>query len=179
MDVQQSGSWNQDRDEGEEEQVVQPRIKRKRSIRLRPRPVAERPDDKFNEKPSLRRGDSLLPSQVDQKYEPQFKNERGRKILGEPMILKQDQVDSSVKNRRNMNSRKLPNTPKMPGSLKSGRFAHSDESLQNSRESSDTKVVNAGGRSSGVSKMNEVVQKKVCIIGFYFNYLKVVALKRT
>ncbi|CAI9101854.1 OLC1v1039276C1 [Oldenlandia corymbosa var. corymbosa] len=157
MDIQQSGSWNQDRDEGEEEQVLQPRTKRKRSIRLRPRHVTERSD----EKPSLRRGDSLvLSSLVDQKYEPQLRNDRGRKMPGEPVMLKQEQVDSSMKNRRNMNLRKLPNTAKVGGSLKSGRVVHSDESIQTSRENSDTKVVHVGGRSSGGSRMNEVIQKK-------------------
>ncbi|KAL3536805.1 hypothetical protein ACH5RR_000171 [Cinchona calisaya] len=161
MDVQQSGSWNQDRDEGEEEQVLQPKVKRKRSIRLRPRHVADKPDEKVNEKPSLRRGDSLQPPyQVDQKYESQFKNDCGRKIHAEPAILKQDQIDSSVKNRRNMNSRKLQKTPKMPTSLKSGRLTHSDDALHHSKENSDAKVIHACGTSTGGSKMTDVIQKK-------------------
>ncbi|CAI9279148.1 unnamed protein product [Lactuca saligna] len=37
MEVQQSGSLNHDREENEDEQVLQPKIKRKRSIRVRPR----------------------------------------------------------------------------------------------------------------------------------------------
>ena len=159
MDVQQSGSWNQDRDEGEEEQVLQPKIKRKRSIRLRPRLVADRVD----EKPSLRRGDSIqIQYQVDQKLESQFKNDRGRKLLGDSAMLKQEQTDSSMKNRRNMNPRKLPNTPKMPGLLKSGRFAHSDDTVHHLRENLDGKGLNASGTSTGGSKMTEIIQKKVC-----------------
>ncbi|CDP08793.1 unnamed protein product [Coffea canephora] len=157
MDVQQSGSWNQDRDEGEEEQVLQPKIKRKRSIRLRPRLVADRVD----EKPSLRRGDSIqIQYQVDQKLESQFKNDRGRKLLGDSAMLKQEQTDSSMKNRRNMNPRKLPNTPKMPGLLKSGRFAHSDDTVHHLRENLDGKGLNASGTSTGGSKMTEIIQKK-------------------
>jgi SWI/SNF-related matrix-associated actin-dependent regulator of chromatin subfamily A protein 2/4 len=46
MDLQQSGSWNHERDDGEDEQVLQPKIKRKRSIRIRPRPNAEKQEDK-------------------------------------------------------------------------------------------------------------------------------------
>ncbi|KAL3517180.1 hypothetical protein ACH5RR_024082 [Cinchona calisaya] len=165
MDVQQSGSWNQDRDEGEEEQVLQPKIKRKRSIRLRPRHIADRPDEKLNEKlnekQSLRRGDSLqMPYQVDQKSESQLKSDHERKMLGEPAMFKQEQTDSSIKDRRNMNSRKLPNTSKMPSSLKSGRFAHSDDAVHHSRENLDSKVINASGTSTGTSKMTEFIQKK-------------------
>ncbi|KAL0428846.1 UNVERIFIED_CONTAM: ATP-dependent helicase BRM [Sesamum radiatum] len=46
MDQQQSGSWIQEREEGEDEQVLQPKVKRKRSIRLRPRHTTERSEEK-------------------------------------------------------------------------------------------------------------------------------------
>ncbi|KAL0347801.1 UNVERIFIED_CONTAM: ATP-dependent helicase BRM [Sesamum calycinum] len=66
MDHQQSGGWIQDCDEGEDEQVLQPKIKRKRSIRPRPRLTVERSEEKHNDKSSLRLGDpSQLPFQVD------------------------------------------------------------------------------------------------------------------
>ncbi|KAL8499941.1 hypothetical protein ACS0TY_019807 [Phlomoides rotata] len=45
MEQQQSGSWTHDRLEGEDEQVLQPKIKRKRSLWLRPRHTTERSED--------------------------------------------------------------------------------------------------------------------------------------
>lgn len=163
MDVQQSGSWNQEREEGEDEQVLQPKIKRKRSIRLRPRHVAERPEEKFNDKASIRRGDSLQsPYQGDHKHDSQLKNDRGRKVIGEPAPMRPDLMDTSAKSKRNLQSRKLSTTSRLHSSLKSGRanFSHSDDAPQNSRENSESKVLNVGGTSSGGSKMPEVIQKK-------------------
>lgn len=165
VDVQQSGSWNQDRDEGEEEQVLQPRIKRKRSIRLRPRLVPDRPEEKLNE-PLARRGDFVqLPNQADGKHYLQTNNGRGRKSLGEPTILKQDHITSPVKNKRNLNSQRTSNTAKIHGSLKPGRsnsnLSNSDDALPLSRGNSDNKILNASGTSSsGGSKMPDVILKK-------------------
>lgn len=180
MDVQQSGSWNQEREEGEDEQVLQPKVKRKRSIRLRPRHVAERPEEKFTDKPSIRCGDSLqLPYQGDHKHDSQFKNDRGRKVMGEPTTMRPDPIDTSAKSKRNLQSRKLSNTSKVHGSLKSGRanFSHSDDALQNSRDNSDSKVLNVGGTSSGGSKMPEVIQKKVCLLISFVYVCSIVSCK--
>lgn len=47
MEFQQSGSWVHEREDGEEEQVLQPKTKRKRSMRTRPR----LPSEKLEEKP--------------------------------------------------------------------------------------------------------------------------------
>ncbi|CAD6248433.1 unnamed protein product [Miscanthus lutarioriparius] len=78
MDLQQSGSWNHERDDGEDEQVLQPKIKRKRSIRLRPKPNAEKQED--------RSGEGVFPQHA---------------------ARQQDAVHPIVKQKRNMPSRKV------------------------------------------------------------------------
>lgn len=163
MDQQQSGSWIEDRDEGENEQVLQPKIKRKRSIRLRPRHTTDRSEEKPSDKSSLRRGDpSQLPFQVDHKYKSQARDDRAHKVLGDTSSLKSDKIDSSIKNKRNLPSRR--NSASVQGSLKSGRVNYGstppDDATEHPRENLDSKVVK-GPKSSG-PKMSEVVQRKVC-----------------
>ncbi|CAN6167182.1 unnamed protein product [Urochloa humidicola] len=79
MDLQQSGSWNHERDDGEDEQVLQPKIKRKRSIRIRPRPNAEKQEDKSG-------GEGIFPQHA---------------------ARQQDAVHPLVKQKRGMPSRKV------------------------------------------------------------------------
>lgn len=161
MDHQQSGSWIHDRDEGEDEQVLQPKIKRKRSIRIRPRHTVERPEEKSsNEKSSLQRGDSSqLPMQVDHKYEAQLRSDPEAKLFGESNAFKHDQSDSSLKSRRNLPSRKIGNTSKLHASPKSGKLncmsARAEDVAEHSREGWDGKVMNTGG-----PRMPEIMQRK-------------------
>lgn len=159
MDQQQSGSWTQDRDEGEDEQVLQPKIKRKRSIRLRPRHTIERSTE---DKPSVRRGDpSQLPFHVEQKHKSQARDDRPHKVLGDSSSLKVEKNDSSIKNKRNLPSRR--STANVLGSLKSGRVNYgsiNDDAPEHSRENLDSKVTK-GAKGSG-AKMSEAVQRKVC-----------------
>ncbi|XP_059634204.1 ATP-dependent helicase BRM [Cornus florida] len=166
MDLQQSGSWIHDRDEGEDEQVLQPKIKRKRSIRVRPRQTVERPEEKYsNEKPSLHRGDSSqLPFQVDHKYEPQSRADPEPKTPGGLNALKPDQSDSSLKSRRNLPSRRIANSSKLLASPKSTRLncmsAPSEDIAEHSRESWDSKIIKTGGTSIGSTKMSDVIQRR-------------------
>ncbi|XP_057780565.1 ATP-dependent helicase BRM isoform X2 [Salvia miltiorrhiza] len=159
MNQQHSGSWIQDRDEGEDEQVLQPKIKRKRSIRLRPRPA--RAEEKPSDKSSLRRGDpTMLTVQVDNKYKPQASDDRVHKVLGDTSLMKPDKIDSSIKNKRNLPSRR--NTANVQSALKSGRVNYGsalpDDATDHLTENFDSKVVK-GPKTSG-SKMSEVVLRK-------------------
>ncbi|KAL7158770.1 hypothetical protein ABFS83_02G165400 [Erythranthe nasuta] len=164
IDQQQSGSWNQDRDEGEDEQVLQPKIKRKRSIRLRPQhTTTERSEEKRSDKSlSLRRGEpsSQLPFQVDQKLKSQARDDRQHKVIGDTSLLKSEKHDLSMKNKRNLPSRK--NTANVQGTLKPGRSnygsALSDDGAE-IRENMDSKVMK-GPKSSSGTKMPEVIQRK-------------------
>lgn len=157
--------------EGDGEQVLQPKIKRKRSIRVRSRHTMEGTKGKYSfEKPSLHGGNvSQLPSQVDYKYEPHFRNHPGLKVLGEPKAIKPDHYDSSLKSRQSMPLTRITSTSKAHASLRSIRLnsasAPSEDAAQHSRESWDGKVMNTSGTSIGGSTMSDVIQKRVCIAG--------------
>nr|GMC91119.1 ATP-dependent helicase BRM [Ipomoea batatas] len=162
IDLQQSGSWIQGRDEGEEEQVLQqPKIKRKRSIRIRPKHAAEKQEEKSSEKvPVLSGKSSQLPLQVDRKYDLQIRNGRGPKIHGDPSAIKDDQTDSSFKGRRNLPSRKNSHLVKVQGLVKSGRSAPPEEAAEQMRQNWESKVMNTTGASGGGVKMSKAIQKQ-------------------
>ncbi|XP_030965635.1 ATP-dependent helicase BRM isoform X2 [Quercus lobata] len=165
MDHQQSGSWNHDRDEGEDEQVLQPKIKRKRSLRVRPRHTMERPEEKSgSETQAFQRGDaSLLPFQVDNRYQAQLKADSETKTYGEPNVFKHDQADSSSKSRRNLPSRRIASTSKVHASPKSSRLnsvSTPAEDGEQSRENWDGKVMNSSGTSGYGTKMPDNVQRR-------------------
>ncbi|KAK4476596.1 hypothetical protein RD792_015754 [Penstemon davidsonii] len=145
MDHQQSGRWIQD---GEDEQVLQPKIKRKRSIRLRPQ---------HSDKPSLSRGNPFqLPFQVELKYKSQVRDNGAHKVLGDPSSLKPE------KSKQNLPSRKTLNEAKMQGSVKAGKINNGstppDDATEYPRENWHSKVMI--GPSSSVHKMSEVIQRK-------------------
>ena len=100
MDHQQSGSWIHDRDEGEDEQVLQkPKIKRKRSLRVRPRHAMERPEDKSgSEMISLQRGESSV--LADYKYQIQKRIDPESKSFGDSNASKHDKNEASLKNKK-------------------------------------------------------------------------------
>ncbi|XP_073307969.1 ATP-dependent helicase BRM-like isoform X1 [Primulina huaijiensis] len=158
IDHQQSGSWIQDRDEGEDEQVLQPKIKRKRSIRYRPRP-ADRLGEKYIKKSSLRHENrSQLQFQVEGRNAFQERDERAHNV-GEPSSLKTDKNDLSMKNRSSLPSRKTSKA-KLHGSMKSGAVNYvstPDYTQEQPREKWDNKLKRPTG--SGY-KMSEVIQRK-------------------
>lgn len=171
MDRQHSGSWIQDRDEGEDEQVLQPKIKRKRSIRIRPRLATEKPEEKVTEKLSLRRGDSSqVPSQMDHKYESRVKNDREQKLIIEPNSQKPEKSDPSLKTKRGSHSRKNSNSGKLHMSQKPGKAnvlsAPSEDATEHSRESWDNKAMYKSGNSAD-NKMSDGIQHRVCFITQY------------
>lgn len=161
MDHQQSESWIHDRDEGEDEQVVQPKIKRKRSIRLRPRHTLERPEEKGTGETPLQRGESsLLPFQMDHKYQAQLRTDN------ETMnIPKHEQSDSSSKIRRNLPARRVANTSKVHASPKSGRSNcmpfPAEDAPELSRDSWDGKAISTSGTSNFGAKMSDGIQRRV------------------
>ncbi|XVE77163.1 hypothetical protein DITRI_Ditri13aG0039700 [Diplodiscus trichospermus] len=164
MDHQQSESWVHDRDEGEDEQVVQPKIKRKRSIRVRPRQTAERAEEKsVSEVPHLQRVESsLFPFQQDQKYQSQLRTDTETKATRERKAFKHDTIDSSSK-KRNLPARKIANTSKLRASPKSGRMNSTlapAEDVEPSREGWDSKLVSTSGPSNFGAKMSDVIQRK-------------------
>lgn len=165
MENQQSESWIHDREDGEEEQVLQPKIKRKRS--LRPRPPAERREEKiYNETQSLQYGDSSSPSPflADHKFS-KFKNDPEAKPYGDSNTSKHEQNESSSKTRRNLSARRVAPSSKLHSSPKSSRLnsltGSADDAVEHSRENWDGKQSNAGGNSGFGSKMPDIIQRRV------------------
>ncbi|KAK7394748.1 hypothetical protein VNO78_15285 [Psophocarpus tetragonolobus] len=163
MDHQQSGSWIHDRDEGEDEQVLQqPKIKRKRSLRVRPRQAMERPEDKSgSEMVSLKRGESSR--LADYKYQMQTKIDPESKSFGDSNASKHDKNESSLKNKQKLPSRKLVNKSKLHGSPKSSRLnctsAPLDDGGEHPRGNWEGKPLNPNGASSQGTKMTEIIQR--------------------
>ncbi|CAI0472209.1 unnamed protein product [Linum tenue] len=160
MDRQQSGSWIHERDEGEDEQVLQPKIKRKRSIRLRPRHILEKTEEKpINE---VQRGDSSpSPFHMEHKYQAQLRSDPETREMN---AVKNDQSDSS-KSRRNLPTRRAASASKLHASSpKSGRMSiqsvPSDDVAEHSRESWDGKGTGPSGTPAAGNKMSEVTQRR-------------------
>lgn len=163
MDVQQSGSWIHDRDDAEDEQVLQPKIKRKRSIRLRPRHTLERFEEKSSgEKHFTPRGSSShVPSHVGHHYEAQLRNE------SEVGTTFNDAVSSDRHQKHIIPSRRVPGSAKSNIMQKPNRSnclpGLAEDASEHFRESWDGKAMNLDGPLFG-QKMSEIVQRKVCIL---------------
>ncbi|KAK1260762.1 ATP-dependent helicase BRM [Acorus gramineus] len=161
MDLQQSGSWTHDRDDGEDEQVLQPTIKRKRSMRMRPRHHAE----KLEEKSSRVKFFPLHgnPSPLDHEYDLQSRTDPELEPFSEPVADRTDHSDPVLKQRRNLPSRKGTNTGKshvIPKPSRLNSLASEDNHVEFSRESWNCKTMNSGGPIFSGSSMSDVVRRK-------------------
>lgn len=163
MDLQQSGSWIHDRDDGEDEQVLQPKIKRKRSIRLRPRHNLERFEDKSSgEKHFTPRGNSAhVPSHVGHLHEAQLRNE------SEIGTTLNDAVTTDRHQRHILPSRRATSSAKSNVLQKPNRSnclpGLAENASEHYRESWDGKTMNLDGPVMFGQKMSEIVQRRVCI----------------
>ncbi|XP_047156353.1 ATP-dependent helicase BRM-like [Vigna umbellata] len=162
IDHQQSGSWIHERDEGEDEQVLQkPKIKRKRSLRVRPRQAVERLEDKSgSEMKSLQRGESSL--LADYKYQMQTRIDTESKSFVDNNAGKHDKNATSLKNKQKLPSRKAANTSKLHGSPQSNRLNCSSgpsDDGEHPRESWEGKPLNSNGSSVHGSRTTEIIQR--------------------
>nr|XP_043626662.1 ATP-dependent helicase BRM-like [Erigeron canadensis] len=149
LDLQQSGSLNQDRDEAEDEQVLQPKIKRKRSIRVRPKHAAERLHDKSGDRPSLLHGESSkLPIQAD--HRPHAKTRPERKLVQENNSYKHEQISHSLKAKVTPPTQKFAGKPTRANPISAPSEKHSKGS---------DKVKNGSG-SLGGTTVNEYIQRR-------------------
>ncbi|KAL8138466.1 hypothetical protein V2J09_004467 [Rumex salicifolius] len=158
VDLQQSGSWNYDRGGCEDEQVLQPKIKRKRSVRLRPRAFVGRQEDRpAYDRLSLNCGDSLqLRSQMEEKFCMQHKT------LAEP-LCKQGRNGPSLQSRPSLPAR-TGNISKLHAPTKLSRVnsvsARSEEPEDDSRGSWNGKATSASTNSNYDAKMSDVIQRR-------------------
>ncbi|KAI7755070.1 hypothetical protein M8C21_006537 [Ambrosia artemisiifolia] len=159
MDLQHSGSLNHDHDENEK--VLQPKLKRKRSIRVRPRIAVGRPDNKSVDRSSLLHGQSShLPFQADRTLHAQSVSDRkaqaDRKLVQENKAYKHEQSSSSLKAKRTPPARKIAGQPTRTNPI-SGPSENTKEHI---KERSGVKVKKGSG-SFGRTMMTEATQRRV------------------
>ncbi|XP_062224337.1 ATP-dependent helicase BRM-like [Phragmites australis] len=158
MDFQQSGSWNHERDDGEDEQVLQPKIKRKRSIRIRPRPNAEKQDDRSGGDGTFPQRGAHLAFQGDGDYDSQFKFDQDAHAFADPAVRQQGAVHPVVKQKRNMPSRKVS-----PAS-RTGKLTYLSGSGEGStelfKENRSSKAIDSASADFGGTKMSDSMQRK-------------------
>ncbi|KAF6157703.1 hypothetical protein GIB67_037276 [Kingdonia uniflora] len=162
LDLQQSGSH--DRDDGEDEQVLQPKLKRKRSMRYRPRQVSERLEDKPSiEKFSMLRGNSSqLVLRADHDYEAQLRPDSELETYSESADVSHDSGNLVMKNRRNVPSKRGQNSLKSHAMVKRGRSNcfPVPSVVEHSKESWDDRALNTSGSSCFGTKMSDIIQRK-------------------
>ncbi|KAF5756878.1 putative DNA helicase chromatin remodeling SNF2 family [Helianthus annuus] len=152
-DLQQSSSLNHDHNENE--QVLQPKIKRKRSVRGRPRPAMNRLDDKPVDRSSPLLGQSShLPFHADRR--PHAKTQADRKLVQENNTYKQEQSKFSSKaTKRTPPARKISGQPTRTNSVSSP----SEISNEQFKERLDVKVKKGSGPFGG-TVMTDVIQRR-------------------
>ncbi|KAL0896318.1 hypothetical protein Bca101_080279 [Brassica carinata] len=147
-DLQRSGSLAHDRDEGGGEQVLQPTIKRKRSIRVRPRQTAEGTDG--SDMPAAQ------PLQVGRSSRSKLRT------VADSHGSRQDQSDSSSR-LRSLPAKKIANTSKLHvSSPKSGRLNPTQLSVEDTAEASRETWDGTSpiGSSSTGGRMSHIIQKR-------------------
>lgn len=169
MDLQQSGSWAHDREEGEEEQVLQPKFKRRRSIRIRPRHNAERLVEKSNINGTYSEHGSQMFLQRNHDYDLQLRTDQDLDMFTEPVVDRMDMSSASFKKRRNLPSRKAVSVVKES----SGKSAYGsdasgppEDAIEQSRGSWNDRFVSTASQNFVGSKMPESTQRKVNLFSF-------------
>ncbi|RRT60525.1 hypothetical protein B296_00040694 [Ensete ventricosum] len=158
MDLQQSGSWLHDHDDGEDEQVLQPKIKRKRSMRIRPKYAAERNDERSSSERLFAQRSPRLPLHVDHDYGIPSRTENPE-AFAEAGLGKHDTSSSLLKQRHNVPSRKISPLQK------SGRLTYfcgsAEDGNEYSRESWSSRANSSCGPTSVGAKMSDITQRKI------------------
>ncbi|GKC31233.1 ATP-dependent helicase BRM [Tanacetum coccineum] len=132
---QRSGSSNHDHDENEDEHVLQHKIKQKRSIRIRPRLVVERLDEKSSDRSSLLHAD--------------------QKPVQESNAYKHDQSNPSSKGKQNPPEGKITGKATRTNPVS----APSKDALEHTKERLVVKVNNGSGP-FGEATMTEAIQRR-------------------
>lgn len=168
MDLQQSGSWINEREDGEDEQVLQPKIKRKRSLRVRPRHTVEVLEEKSSNERIFSQCRSRLPLQVDHDYDMQFKTDSELETFSEPVSDRHD-VNTTIKQRRNLPSRKTSNISMPKFGTSRCMSGSAEDANEHSRESRSIKAANISDPSFIGTKMSDSTQRKVAVLVLFFS----------
>lgn len=169
MDLQQSGSWAHDREEGEEEHVLQPKFKRRRSIRIRPRHNAERLVEKSNNNGSYLEHGSQMLLQRNHDYDLQLRTDQDLDMFPEPVVDRMDMSSASYKKRQNLPLRKAVSVVKeSSGKSDYGSDASgpAEDATEQSRGGWNDRVVSTASQNFFGSKMPESTHRKVYLFSF-------------
>ncbi|CAN6455544.1 unnamed protein product [Victoria cruziana] len=162
MDVQQSGTWIHDRDDYEDEQALQPKIKRKRSIRLRPRCCAEKVDDKSSgDKAFLHDGSSSkLTNRATHAFESPLGADLEVDTLNDSISGKNDNNELSYSQRSQLHSKRCSHlsNSQLSKHPKINTFTAADVPAETSREIWE-KTVHTTNPFIG-KQMSEINQRK-------------------
>lgn len=176
MDLQQSGSWAHDHEEGEEEQVLQPKFKRRRSIRVRPRHNAERLVEKSNNNRHFSEHGSQMFLQSNHDYDSQLRTDQDHDLFTEPVLDRIDMSSASCKKRRNLPSRKAVSVTRESSgkpAYGSGTSGFAGDATEHSRGSCYVRAVSTATPNSVGSKMPEGTQRKVNLFSLYLVLLRI------
>ncbi|XP_074581940.1 ATP-dependent helicase BRM-like [Curcuma longa] len=143
----------------EDGQVVQPKvkqIKRKRSIRLRPRFNLEKIEDKFNSPKATFQHASWSPALVNHEKLTQSRGEESEAFV-EPSTGGLNKISPSVKRRRNLPSRVISS----PAVQKSARLSTSaEDGYEHSMESWNSRTISSNAPNLVTTKMSDSTQRK-------------------
>ncbi|XP_020575040.1 ATP-dependent helicase BRM-like [Phalaenopsis equestris] len=128
IEIQQYGSWNHYRDDGEDEQVMQPKFKRKRSKRFHPRHTVERLEEKFSTYRTSQHG--FQPLSHDH-----HDNSKVSRIFNGPLSSRHGRSPSSLKQRSYSPTRRAPIINKQKSGGSSYLIGCEEDVLDQSRES--------------------------------------------
>ncbi|KAK1266177.1 ATP-dependent helicase BRM [Acorus gramineus] len=162
MDLQQSGSWIHGRDDGEEEQALRPIIKRKRSIRMRPRHNTEKHDEQSSRVKLFPLCEN--PTPLDHEYDLQSRTDPKHESFSEPVVERIHHSGSTLKQRHTLPLRRVTNTGKSHVIQKPSRLnyflASMEYHVELSRESWNSTTMNTGGPIFSGMCMSDVVRRK-------------------
>lgn len=163
--MDRSGNLIHDHDEAENEQVLQPKIRRKRSIRVRPRHALERQEKSGDVTPT---DSPTMPFHMDHKHQSKMKNDTEASTLVEPdtPVSRQGQTVPSLKNRRLMSSRRGADTSQVHGLPKSSsrlscHIKVPADAADEFEEDPDSRAMASRDISSSRSQMSDAIQRKV------------------
>ncbi|KAK4794121.1 hypothetical protein SAY86_012115 [Trapa natans] len=157
LDKQQSGSLTHEREEyGEDEHVLQPKIKRKRSIRMRPRQTMERP-----EKSVALHGDSPSSAlQANHKLHSKMRNNSEISKPVDPDGGKHGQIAPSSKGKRPVSSRRMSDASKLHALPQPGGSSYMLPSVDVADQGSNWEHRDGGTMSDSIQrKCKNVVSK--------------------
>lgn len=161
VEIQPSGSWNHNCDDGEDEQVMQSKLKRKRSKRFRSRHNVERPEEKSSSYRTLSQRGTHPLSHVQHDNDVLSRMDGGIGELNVPFFIRSGISPSSLK----QSSYCLKRTAPIINKHKPGRSSYlsgcEEDALDHSRESWNGQASYNTGPGLIKRRMSDSMQRKV------------------